>query len=138
MGHAPDPQGHGYRGETHLFARYSFAFIRLLQLVAAAATIGYFASDLCKPSEKLPVKYNGTEWLYSVVVSSMAALTALILLIFVLFVPFVVITVMFVWEWILVILLAALTGLMCTKYYRAEPTQATEWHRMRIATGFVW
>ncbi|RMZ79599.1 hypothetical protein DV737_g3294, partial [Chaetothyriales sp. CBS 132003] len=109
----------------------------LIPLIAAVVAIGYYASDIHKPSDQC-AKYDGTAWVYTVVVVSMAAITALVLLIFFTFlVPFSVVAAIFVWEWILVILFSALTGLMCNKYFRVEPEHSTGWHRMRVAAGFV-
>lgn len=48
------------------------------------------------------------------------------------------VSVLFVWEWCLVVLWAAVVGVMGTKYFKHKPASAQDWNSMRIAAGFDW
>ena len=69
----------------------------------------------------------------------MAAITAIFLMVISFFGQFFAAAVMFVWEWALVLLWAALTGVMGHKYFKSKPiVGATDWHNMKTAAGFDW
>ena len=43
-------------------AKYLLAFLRVLELIAAIAVIGYYASNLSKSHNNKPYKYNRTSF----------------------------------------------------------------------------
>ena len=55
------------------------------------------------------------------VVGAMAAITALFFMIISFFGQFFAVAVLFVWEWCLVLLWAAVTGVMGNKYFHSNP-----------------
>lgn len=68
----------------------------------------------------------------------MAAVTALILIIVGLFSEYRTICILFPWEWILVILWAAVTGLFGNMYFGENPEMDSGVQAMKTAAAFDW
>lgn len=130
-------------------------FYRFIQIVMACVVIGYYAQDLRAAHKE--DKYSDSKWVslttsrgphwtwmliarqvYAVVVGSLAAISALILGILGILSSFHVVSFFFPWEWILVILWAALAGIFGSMYRTANSALQPGIQRMKTAFYFDW
>ncbi|KIW16586.1 hypothetical protein PV08_03774 [Exophiala spinifera] len=109
-------------------------FFRTLQLVQGLVVIGLYGVDLNRANREH--KYSDGKWVFAVVVGSLAAFTAVAYGLVSVFLQYQTVARLFVWDWILFILWAALSGIFGSMYI-GEKTEM-EWgiHRMKIAVGF--
>jgi len=130
-------------------------FWRTLQLVDGLVVIGLYGVDLNRANRE--DKYTDGKWVhtsgsvppelarlmstvqvYAVVVGSLAAASAVVHGLFasVLQHKGSVIAVLFVWDWLLVILWAALSGIFGRMYLHERVEMESGIHRMKVAVGF--
>ncbi|KAK5091980.1 hypothetical protein LTR70_006135 [Exophiala xenobiotica] len=107
---------------------------RFLQIIMACVVIGYYASDL-NAARKVH-KYADSKWVFAVVVGCMAAVTALIFAVISIFSQYRTIAMLFAWEWILVILWAAMTGLFESMYDKEKVEMQPGVRAMKTAAHF--
>lgn len=121
---------------SHGFQKRNLAHVvwRFIQIVMACVVIGYYASDL--HAAKKVHKYADSKWAFAVVVGSMAAVTALIFALISLIWEYRVVAMLFAWEWILVILWAAVTGLFGSMYFNENPEMDAGVKSMKTAADF--
>jgi len=127
--------------------------IRILQLIDGLVIIGLYATDLNKAHQE--DKYTDGKWVrskgsippefarltiavqvYAVVVGSCAAATAVCFSIASMVLQYSTVAVLFLWEWVLVILFAALSGIFGSMYINEQVEMESGIRRMKIAVGF--
>lgn len=130
-------------------------FLRTLQLIQGLVVVGLYGVDLNRANREH--KYSDGKWVrsietvnlpsevtklmtciqvYAVVVGSLAAVTAVAYGLVSVFLQYQTVARLFIWDWILVILWTALSGIFGSMYI-GEKTEM-EWgiHRMKVAVGF--
>jgi H+/Cl- antiporter ClcA len=73
---------------------------------------------------------------YAVVVGSMAAISALLYALTGIFLQYRNVALLFAWDWIMVILWAALSGVFGSMYINEKVEMQSGIHRMKVAVGF--
>ncbi|KEF60654.1 uncharacterized protein A1O9_02215 [Exophiala aquamarina CBS 119918] len=112
-----------------------FHFIlRLLQLVAGLVVVGMYGKYLNR-AVKVDVYADG-KWVYAVVVGSVAAASAITFMCAAGFLHFGTVAVCFAWDWVLVILFAALTGIFGSMYMPERVEMDEDIQYMKIAVIF--
>lgn len=132
--------------------------LRLLQLIQGLVVVGLYGVDLNRANREH--KYSDGKWVrsalagemltlpleisrlmtcvqvYAVVVGSLSAVTAVAYGLVGVFLQYRTVAFLFAWDWILVILWTALSGIFGSMYI-GEKTEM-EWgiHRMKVAVGF--
>jgi len=107
---------------------------RFIQILMACVVIGFYASDL-NAARKVH-KYADSKWVFAVVVGSMSAITALVFGIISIFSQYRTIAMLFAWEWILVILWAAVSGLFGNMYFNEKTEMDHGIKSMKTAAAF--
>lgn len=107
---------------------------RFIQIIFACVVIGFYGTDLHR-AHKVH-KYSDGRWVYGVAVGSMAAISALLMAIIGLVAQYRVIALMFIWEWLIVIFWAALSGLFGIMYLDENPEMDGGIERMKTAVAF--
>ncbi|EXJ81151.1 hypothetical protein A1O3_07441 [Capronia epimyces CBS 606.96] len=108
--------------------------LRTLQLIDGLVVIGLYGIDLNRARKE--DKYSDGKWVYAVVVGSLAAATAVGYGLISVFMHYRSLTFLFAWEWTLVVLWAALSGIFGNMYLNEKIEMETGIHRMKVAVGF--
>ncbi|KAL2443834.1 hypothetical protein ABEF95_013535 [Exophiala dermatitidis] len=108
--------------------------LRTMQLIDGLVVIGLYGIDLNHAHKQ--DKYTDGKWVYAVVVGSLAAFTAIVYGVVSVFLHYRSLTLYFLWEWVLVILWAALSGIFGTMYMGEKVEMDQGIHRMKVAVGF--
>lgn len=129
--------------------------LRSLQLIVALVVIGLYGVDLHRAQRE--EKYSDGKWVhsstplsipseftrltlivqvYAVVVGSMAAVSALVFGLMGIFMQYRTVALLFAWDWIMMILWAALSGVFGSMYLNEKVEMEYGIHRMKVAVGF--
>ncbi|EXJ78457.1 hypothetical protein A1O1_08857 [Capronia coronata CBS 617.96] len=108
--------------------------LRSLQLVDGLVVIGLYGIDLNRARKE--DKYSDGKWVYAVTVGSIAAATAVVYAFVSVFMHYRSLTFLFAWDWVLMVLWAALSGIFGTMYLNEKVEMEAGIHRMKVAVGF--
>jgi len=108
--------------------------LRTLQLVQGLVVIGLYGVDLNRANREH--KYSDGKWVYAVVCGTMSAVTAVVYGFLSVFMQYHTVALLFAWDWVLVILWAALSGIFGSMYIGEKVEMEAGIHRMKVAVGF--
>ncbi|KAJ9496401.1 hypothetical protein H2202_008064 [Exophiala xenobiotica] len=130
--------------------------LRTLQLVQGLVVIGLYGVDLNRANREH--KYSDGKWarsttdpislpvevtrlltviqVYAVVCGTMSAVTAVAYGLVSVFMQYHTVALLFAWDWVLVILWAALSGIFGSMYIGEKVEMEAGIHRMKVAVGF--
>jgi len=111
-----------------------YLVFRTLQLITALVVIGLYGVDLNRAQKEH--KYSDSKWVYAVAIGSLSAVSAVAISFASVCLTLSVAVFSFVWDFILVILWAAVAGIFGSMYLHEKTEMESGIHRMKVAVGF--
>ncbi|KAI1614015.1 hypothetical protein EDD36DRAFT_212784 [Exophiala viscosa] len=107
---------------------------RTAQLIIGLTIIGLYGVDLNRAHRE--DKYTDGKWVFAVVVGTLAAVTAITYGVVGAFIEYRKVAMCFAWDFVLMILFAALSGIFGSMFMHEKTEMEWGIHRMKVAVGF--